>query len=136
MTTSDLFLSTTKRPALVIGKSDLDRLSGLIDRSFEHAPVLSSRLLEELERARIVPDDRRPPNVVGMGSEVDFLDEANARERTLRLVYPPDADVSAGRISILTPVGAALLGLSPGQHIDWPMPDGSLRRFRIIAVRR
>lgn len=127
---------TDIRPALTIRAADAYRLSALAEREFDAAPILVGQLLDELERAEIVPDDALPGDVIGMGSEVAFRDETGDRERTVRLVYPADANIDGGRVSILTPVGAALLGLRTGDSIEWPMHDGLMHRLHIVAVRR
>ena len=71
-----------------------------------------------------------------MGATVQFLDEVSGRRRTVELVYPQDADIAADRISVLTPIGAGLIGLSEGQTIAWPDRDGHTRLLRILEVRR
>ena len=91
-------------------------------------------LLAEINRATIVEDSRLPQNVVALQSTVKFLDEASGIERTLQLVYPQHADIAAGRISILSLVGAGLLGLKPGQSISWPDRAGKQRALRIMEV--
>ena len=126
----------TERPALVIADTQATRLSALAENALETSPDIAGRLLDELERARIVPEADLPDDVVAMGSDVDFRDEVGGRDRSVRLVYPTDADIDTHRISVMTPVGVALVGLSVGQAIDWQVQDGSIRRLRIIAVRR
>ena len=69
-----------------------------------------------------------------MNSRVVFEDETTAQRREVTLVYPGKADINAGKISILVPVGTALLGLRAGQSIDWELPGGQKRRYRIIEV--
>ena len=69
-----------------------------------------------------------------MNATVEFVDEASGADRTVELVYPKEADISAGRISILTPIGAGLIGLRAGQSIHWPDRDGKERWLRIISV--
>src|SRR3546814_1176293 len=81
---------------------------------------LSKMLLNEIDRAEIHARDTLPPDVVSLGSDVEFLDVATGATRQVRLVLPPDADIEAGRVSILTPMGAGLIGLRKGQSIDWP----------------
>jgi regulator of nucleoside diphosphate kinase len=76
-----------------------------------------------------------PANVVTIGSEVTFEDVDRSRTETVKLVFPSDADVARGRISVLTPVGAALLGLSVGQQIGWEMADGRVKQFAVVDVR-
>ena len=91
-------------------------------------------LLGEIDRAAICDRSKIPPDVVTMGSKVTFSDEKNGTERTVHLVYPAEADISAGRMSILTPVGAGLIGLSVGQSINWPDRGGIEHRLTIVAV--
>jgi regulator of nucleoside diphosphate kinase len=91
-------------------------------------------LLGEIDRAAICERSDIPADVVTMGSKVTFRDEKNHTERTVRLVYPAEADISAGRMSILTPVGAGLIGLSVGQSINWPDRGGIEHRLTIVAV--
>ncbi|AJA08889.1 hypothetical protein SKP52_09910 [Sphingopyxis fribergensis] len=93
-------------------------------------------LLDEIDRASICGRTDIPPDVVTMGSRVTFVDEKTGAERTVRLVYPAEADISAGRMSILTPVGAGLIGLSVGQTITWPDRGGVEHRLRIVAVKQ
>lgn len=124
------------RPPLVISDGHAARLTTLADNALERLPDIAGRLLDELERAQTVPDDQLPDDVVAMGSQVSFLDEATGRNHVVRLVWPSEANIDAGRISVLTPVGTALIGLAVGQTIDWPVTDGSQHRLRITAVER
>src|SRR5690606_13469355 len=78
----------------------------------------------ELTRAEVVDNDAMPTDVVGMHSRVECVDENSGERHTLTLVFPHEADAGAGRISIMAPVGCALLGLSVGQSIDWNTPQG------------
>lgn len=89
------------------------------------------RLAEELSRATVLPEERMPRTVVRMNSRVTYVDEQSGQRREVVLVYPEDADPSNGKISILAPVGTALLGLEEGQTIDWPFPNGTTRRLRV-----
>ena len=100
----------------------------------ERLPQVSEMRLGEIERATLHEAANIPPDVVTMNATVDFIDEANGTERTVRLVYPKGADISQGRISILTPVGAGLIGLRQGQSIVWPDRDGHERRLTIVRV--
>ncbi|MCK9489541.1 MAG: nucleoside diphosphate kinase regulator [Xanthomonadales bacterium] len=128
--------SNNPRPPLVISASHAARLTALADNALERLPDIAGRLLDELERAQTVPDDQLPDDVVAMGNQVSFQDEATGRDRVVRLVWPSEANIDAGRISVLTPVGTALIGLRVGQSIDWPVTDGSHHRLRITAVDR
>ena len=69
-----------------------------------------------------------------MGSKVEFLDEETGEQHQVELVFPKDADMAANRVSVLTPIGAGLIGLSRGSTIDWPNRQGALRRLRIVDV--
>lgn len=120
------------RPPITISETDADRLYLLAERP----AATASGLVGELERARVRPDHRVPADVVGMNSTVDFVDEAHGSARTVRLVYPAEADIAAGKVSVLTPVGAALIGLKAGQSIRWPDRDGRLRELRVLKVSR
>ncbi len=117
---------------LYLTKTDLDRLESLLDTL---APSdNTSRLEEELARAVVVESDAIPPDVVTMNSRVRVFDKSEGRELVIALVYPSQADADAGKISVLAPVGSALLGLSTGQSIEWPMPDGRTKTLQIREV--
>lgn len=124
------------RPPIVLSETDADRLFLLAEQMEAAAPRERSGLLGELERAQVRPDDRVAATVVGMNSTVDFVDEAHGAARTVRLVYPAEADIAAGKVSVLTPVGAALIGLREGQSIRWPDRDGNMRALRVLKVIR
>ncbi|MGQ5700785.1 nucleoside diphosphate kinase regulator [Sandaracinobacteroides sp. A072] len=124
------------RPALILSESEADSLAGLATDAEDRVPEVAELLLGEIERARIVKDGSVPPGTVRMGSEVVFEDEGSGRTRTVTLVWPAEADIAAGRISVLTPVGAGLIGLSQGQVIDWPDRDGRKRSLKIVSVTR
>jgi regulator of nucleoside diphosphate kinase len=119
-----------------ITEPDMKKLSSLleawrpareIDR--DHARSLE----EELERAKIVDHGEAPADVVTMNSRVSVTDLDSGREHTYTIVFPRDADLAAGRISVLAPIGTALLGYAVGDEIKWNVPGG-VRRLRIDAV--
>ena len=122
------------RPAIQIRETDAERTRNLAIEAEDRLPQVAELLLAEINRATIVEDSRLPQNVVALQSTVKFLDEASGIERTLQLVYPQHADIAAGRISILSLVGAGLLGLKPGQSISWPDRAGKQRALRIMEV--
>ena len=93
-------------------------------------------LRHELERALVVSSALVPPDVATMHSKVRYVDETTGDQRVVTLVYPQEVNGSAGKVSVLAPVGMALLGLSEGQSIEWDFPDGSRRRLRLEAVLR
>jgi regulator of nucleoside diphosphate kinase len=122
------------KPKIVISSRDLERLEALLD-SLPHQEFPGRDALEaELARAEIVEPQDVPPTVVTMNSTVRFRVESSSKEFHLTLVYPKDADASGGTISILAPVGSALLGLSVGDEIEWPKPGGGALRVRIEEV--
>ena len=133
-----MYASTTTKPrdltAIHLGERDLDRLREVVDRHAAGRDAAAAAQLEaELDRAVILPAGALPRDLVAMGSRVVFEDETGKR-RDVQLVYPWEADPPRGRISVLAPVGAALLGLSVGQSIDWPLPGGRNAAITIVAV--
>lgn len=120
-------------PPIIVSEADEARLSKLATAALERAPEVAAHLLSEMARAEVVDDGAVPAGVVGMGSLVEFVDDAGKRRR-VRLVYPAAADIAQERISILTPVGAALIGLSVGCSISWEGRDGRPRRLTVLAV--
>lgn len=88
-------------------------------------------LQHELERAIVISSEALPPDVVTMNSRVVYSDETAGVQRVVSIVYPREADASKGKVSVLSPIGTALLGLSVGQVIAWDFPDGSRRRLRV-----
>lgn len=122
------------RPNLVISSLDADRLEELLESLPRGAFPGKAELEAELARAEIVDPKEIPPTVVSMNSTVRFRVESSSEEFTLTLVYPKDMDSSSGKISILAPVGSALLGLSQGDEIEWPKPGGGVLRVRIEEI--
>ena len=120
----------SKAPSLYLTQDDLDRLSDLL----EAQEGRFAQLEDELVRAVIVPRSEIPRDVVTMNSRVVFENETTGERREVTLVYPGEADIDAARISILVPVGTALLGLRVGQSIDWELPSGEKQRYRVIEV--
>jgi regulator of nucleoside diphosphate kinase len=123
---------TQRPPEIVVGGTDHARLTSLANAAFDTVPDTADELLSELERARVVADEAVPQDVVRMGSVVEFESEGD-RKRVM-LVFPPDADIAAGKVSVLTPVGAALIGLSKGQSIAWTARDGTSHALTIRSV--
>jgi len=91
-------------------------------------------LERELDRATVVPSADVPADVATMNSRVRYTDECDGAQRTVSLVYPIYANAEEGKVSVLAPVGTALLGLSEGQSIEWAFPDGSSRRLKLEEV--
>ena len=117
-------------PQIYLTQDDMDRLLALVDA---YPGKRFDKLEAELLRAHVVPREKIPPDVVTMNSRVVFENESGER-REVTLVYPGRADIDAGRISVLVPIGTALLGLRVGQSIDWEGPGGAKQRYRIAAV--
>ncbi len=90
-------------------------------------------LEEELDRAIVVSSKEVPPEVVTMNSELQVKDLATGKKMTFRLVFPSDADFERGKVSILAPIGTALIGYRAGDMVDWKVPSG-IRRFQIEKV--
>ena len=118
--------------ALIIAKSDYEKISILTSMAKRE---LADLLEEELARASVVEDDQVPPDVVSMNSTVSFEDIETGKTTVITLVYPPDANIEANKISILTPVGSALIGLRVGQTIQWPFPNGKVKTLKVVEVK-
>ncbi len=135
MPSAALTQSDSKPPIHLID-SDYDVIADLAISIERRLPELSKMLLDEIDRAEIHSAGDLPRDVVTIGSTVEFIDEDSDTTRLVTLVLPADADIEAGRISILTSVGAGLIGLRTGQSINWPCPNGRPRSLRILKVTR
>jgi len=121
-------------PKVIISSIDADRLERLLAALPSDAFAGKAELEAELDRADVVDPHDIPPTVVTMNSTVKFKVESSNEEFCMTLVYPKDVDASGGTISVLAPVGSALLGLSQGDEIEWPRPGGGTLRVRIEEV--
>ncbi len=126
-------VSARAKPPLILGDVDHRNLVSLALAMEKSTPDISESLLVELDRARVVPQSKVPPETVRMGSSVVFRTNG-AAERRVTLVLPGEADIDAGRISVMTPIGAALIGLSTGQSIQWQARDGRDQELTIVEV--
>jgi regulator of nucleoside diphosphate kinase len=124
------------RPHIHLLASESDMVATLALQAEHRQPVVAAMLLEEIERAQLHEPETLPETAVTIGSQIDFVDERTNQLRIVELVMPAHANIAEGRISILTPMGAALYGLTAGQSIDWPDLDGHERRIRILRVRQ
>jgi regulator of nucleoside diphosphate kinase len=122
------------KPNITISSLDADRLESLLGAMPPGANAGHKGLLDELARADIVEPQDMPPGVVTMHSTVRFAIDGTDEQFCLTLAYPKDMDQLSNGISILTPVGTALLGLAVGDAIDWPRPDGQLLQVRLLEV--
>ena len=120
-------------PPLLITRFDCERLEALLETPIARGHDTQA-LQAELERAEIVEPAQMPADVITMNSTARFLDENSGEERELTLVFPRDADGSADKVSILAPVGSALLGLRIGDSIEWPIPGGRTIRLRVLSI--
>ena len=120
-------------PPIVISETELERLSLLAMKALRCLPDVSRSLLGEMERAEVLPDAAIPQHVVRMRSVVKFKIDGGQNFK-LQLVYPGDADIIEGKISILSPVGTALIGLAPGQTMSWFGHNGRRHTLRVLDV--
>ncbi len=126
---------TSALPRIIVGESEEVRLSALATAAelTGCAEGVARVLLAEMGRAHVVEDSEVPADAVRMHSRVEFeIDGRN--QRRVELVYPGEADISRGKISILTPIGAALIGLTPGQAMMVEGPDGKMHQMRVLSV--
>lgn len=122
-----------RKPSIRISKADHARLTALASAIADRNPEISEELFAELDRARVVADGWVPADTIQMGSTVTFEPDTG-EAKTVALVFPGDADISEGKVSILTPVGTALIGLSAGQSIQWTARDGRRHELQVLAV--
>lgn len=128
-------IAVPERPSFHLIDREADAITNLALQLEHRQPDLATVLLAEIDRAEIHDAEDLPTHVVAMNSYVTFVDEGNGSRREVQLVYPQHADIEAGRVSILTPIGAGLIGLAKGQSILWPDREGHTRRLRIEDVR-
>jgi regulator of nucleoside diphosphate kinase len=118
---------------IIVSTADYERLTDLANASMERLPEVAQELLDELERAQIVDESQLPADVVRMGSTATFKSD-DGQTRTFKLVYPADESLDEHRISIMTPIGTALIGLGKGQSISWTARDGKHHRLTVTQV--
>ncbi len=119
-------------PPITITRLDLQRLERMLDSLEEFGPAAEA-LERELSRAQVVGHVEVPAGVVTMNSRVHCREESSGKDYHLTLVYPEEAG-GEGKVSILAPVGSALLGLTVGQHIDWPVPGGKTLKLTLLEI--
>lgn len=124
------------QPQVIIDAAYYDRLERIAYGAQQRFPSVAARLLQEIDRGLILPSEKMPADVVNIGSEITYRDDMSGRDHTVTLVLPVGANISEGRVSVLTPVGAALIGLSEGASIDWETNAGERRQLTIIRVAR
>jgi regulator of nucleoside diphosphate kinase len=125
-----------KATTIYITEVDYNRLTGLIDRTREHNGVdkeYLNKLETELERAEVVASKDIPSDVITMRSKVRLKDLVSGESNTYSLVFPTEADFAEGKISVLAPIGTAILGYRSGDTIEWQVPAG-LRRLKVEGI--
>ncbi len=121
-------------PSITVSTLDMDRLDAMLESPAHSQTPAARALADELNRATVLPADQIPEGIVMMHSRVECEDEVSGEKHVLTLVFPREANVDEGKVSVLAPVGSALLGLAVGQSIDWPAPGGRKRGLRVSAV--
>lgn len=122
------------RPPIHLLASESDLVASLALQAEQRQPLVAAMLLEEIERAELHDAGAIPDGYVRLNSRVTFMDERSGKEREVQLVVPAQANIAEGRISILTPMGAALYGLAEGACINWPDLDGNERPICVVRV--
>ena len=122
-------------PRITLSTEDFERLSALANAARTRMPNLAADLIEEIARADVLAKGLRLEHIVRMNSDVEFRDDTTGKIRRVKLVYPEAADISQRKISVLTPVGTALIGLRRGHSITWEAPSGELRQLTVLTVR-
>lgn len=124
-------------PPLLLSRLDVERIEALLELPAHHG-LDTSALQAELNRAEVVEPAQMPADVITMNSTARFLivdgHHETGEERELTLVYPREADGSPDKVSILAPVGSALLGMRIGDEIEWPTPGGTLL-LKVLSIR-
>lgn len=123
-----------KRPRISVPARQYERLTALAITASPTDRFVARFLTDELSRAHVIRPGGRTAHVVQIGSHVTYRDERSGQMREVRLAYPGDFSGECGRISVMTPIGTALLGLAAGQSISYPVPDGSISELTVLAV--
>lgn len=127
--------SSRELPEIQVTDQDIQRLRRVVEKYSDSDAADSADALEtELERARVVPQASVDPDVVTMRSRAVFENLSSGTRRELELVYPEEANSSAGKVSILAPAGLALLGLRVGDTIRWPMGKGREASLKLLEI--
>ncbi|KQK27650.1 hypothetical protein ARD30_25615 [Bosea thiooxidans] len=126
---------SSKRPAITVTAADHAMLSRIAAGAANTMPELAAELSHELDRARILPEGRTSIDHARVGSEIVYRDESTKRETTITLVWPQDANIEKNRISVMTPIGVALIGMAAERSIDWTTRSGDVKRLTVLEVR-
>lgn len=121
------------KPGITISSQDLHRLETMLEHQSHLTPTMQ-HLEDELARAEVVEPQDIPANVVTMNAKVLITIAPSTEPTEIHLVYPHDFRGDKGQVNVLAPIGAAILGLTEGQDIEWPQPDGHLMKVKIEKV--
>ena len=122
------------RPAITVTAADHAMLSRIADGATDTMPDLAEELGRELDRARILAEGRVSAGHVRVGSAVRYRDESTGRDASVTLVWPEEADIEQGRVSVMTPIGVALIGMAAERSIDWTTRSGEVKRLTVVSV--
>jgi regulator of nucleoside diphosphate kinase len=127
---------TLDKPPIQVTTWDYRRLSAVVDAyRLRGCHALVELLAEELDRAELVEPAAVPRDVVTMHSSVKFIDDNTGEVRVVTLAYPGEEDSRQGKISVITPVGSALIGLRAGATMSWRTLDGRTKRLSVLEIR-
>lgn len=118
---------------IIISEQDLKRLETMLDHQMKLTPTMK-HLEDELARADVVKPQDVPENIVTMNAKVSITVAPSVEPTEITLVYPHDFKGEPGQVNVIAPIGAAILGLAEGQHIEWPQPNGVLMKVKIEKV--
>ena len=128
-------MSSRKRPAITVTAEDHRLLTRLAEGGAHTMPELAAELATELDRARILAEGRVSGDHVRVGSIVSYRDKTSGRDTTVTLVWPEHADIAKSRVSVMTPIGVALIGMASGKSIDWTTRSGDVKRLTVTDIR-
>jgi regulator of nucleoside diphosphate kinase len=127
--------ASARLPKIHLDKTLVGRLEALASAMMRRSPEIGERLMGEIARAKLVAPQKLREDIVTIGSEVTYRDLSTDRMQTVIVVYPEDADIDQQRISVLTPIGVALLGLSAGATISWITRNDETRELEVVSVK-
>jgi regulator of nucleoside diphosphate kinase len=136
MKTNNVLNTASAQPTIVISAEDFQRLSSLANAARNSTPHLADELADEIGRAHVLAEGEHAQEIVCMNSEVEFRDDTTGKVQRVTLVYPDKADISRRKVSILTPVGTALIGVRKGHSITWETPKGDSRQLTVLSVHK
>ncbi|MCC8378399.1 nucleoside diphosphate kinase regulator [Xenorhabdus sp. PB30.3] len=123
-----------KKPNIIINELDAERLDSLLEQAAFANTSIADALNDELDRAEILSPAEIPADIVTMNSEIKFIDFSNNEERIRTLVYPASLQDSTKQLSVMAPLGAALLGLRVNDEITWELPNGEKTRIKVLEI--